>query len=102
MRLPHAILATSAIAITALAIVEAGRLHPSADAGTATTGLGGVTLVTGATNVGGDAAPVELLYVIDNRAETLLVYSVETQLDRRMVLLGGVSLPVLFRAARGG
>jgi len=40
--------------------------------------------------------------VIDNRGESLLVYGVETQLDRRMVLLGGASLPVLFRVGRGG
>ena len=35
MRLQHSILAVSAVAIGALAIVEAGRLHPSAEAGTA-------------------------------------------------------------------
>ncbi len=102
MRLPHAILATSAIAIAALTIVEAGRLHPAAHAGTASMGVGGFTVLTASTGQGSDAAPVEVLYVLDNRGETLLVYGVESQVDRRMVLLGGASLPVLFRAARGG
>lgn len=102
MRLPHAILATSAIAITALAIVEAGRLHPQADAGMATMGANGFTLLTAANGQGSDTSRVELLYVLDNRSEMLLVYGVENQVERRMVLLGGASLPALFRAARGG
>jgi hypothetical protein len=102
MRIPHAILATSAVAITALAIVEAGRLHPSAEAGTASMGVGGYTAITASTGQGPDAQPFEILYVLDNRGETLLVYGVESQIDRRMVLLGGASLPALFRAARGG
>lgn len=102
MRIPHAILATSAIAITALAIVEAGRLHPAASAATAGMGIGGVTTVTAAISRGSDGAPVEVLYTIDNRNETLLIYGVEAQVDKRMVLLGGASLPALFRAARGG
>lgn len=102
MRLPHAILATSAIAITALAIVEAGRLHPAADASTASMGVGGYTVVTAASGKGSDTSPVEVLYVIDNRGDTLLVYGVDNQLEKRMMLLGGASLPVLFRAARGG
>jgi hypothetical protein len=102
MRIPHAILATSAVAIAALAIVEAGRLHPAADAGTASMGIGGYTAITASTGQGPDTQPFEILYVLDNRGEMLLVYGVEAQIDRRMVLLGGASLPVLFRAARGG
>lgn len=102
MRLPQAILATSAIAITALAIVEAGRLHPAAEAGMATMGSGGFTLLTAANGQGSDTSRVELLYVLDNRSEMLLVYGIENQTERRMVLLGGGSLPALFRAARGG
>ncbi len=91
MRLQHSILAVSAVAIGALA-----------EAGTASMGIGGFTAVTASTGTGPDNSPVEVLYVIDNRGESLLVYGVETQLDRRMVLLGGASLPVLFRAGRGG
>lgn len=102
MRAPQAILATSAFAITAFAIVEAGRLHPTAEAGPASMGVGGFTVLTAANGQGSDTSRVELLYVLDNRTETLLVYGVENQTDRRMVLLGGGSLPALFRAARGG
>jgi hypothetical protein len=102
MRLPQAILATSAIGITGLAIVEAGRLHPSAQAGTASMGAAGVTAITASSGQGPDNQPYEVLYVIDNRSEMILVYGVETQLERRMVLLGGGSLPALFRASRGG
>ncbi|RLS90466.1 MAG: hypothetical protein DWI09_00355 [Planctomycetota bacterium] len=101
MRLPQTILATSAIAITAIAIVEAGRLHPTAEAGTASMGIGGYTAITASVGQGSDVSPVEILYVLDNRSETMLVYSVEVQVDRRMVLLGGASLPALFRAGRG-
>jgi hypothetical protein len=102
MRVPDAILATSAIAILALAVVEAGRLHPAAQAGTASMGAAGVTAITASSGQGPDNMPFEVLYVIDNRSEMILVYGVETQLDRRMTLLGGGSLPALFRASRGG
>ncbi|MEY3026001.1 MAG: hypothetical protein RL136_1272 [Planctomycetota bacterium] len=102
MRLQQSLLAFSAIAITAIAIIEAGRLHPTAYAGTASMGVGGVTAITASTGEGPDASPIEVLYVLDNRNETMLVYGVETQVDRRMILLGGASLPTLFRVARGG
>ncbi|MFZ9881496.1 MAG: hypothetical protein ACO3QC_08860 [Phycisphaerales bacterium] len=109
MKLPAAILATSAFAITAVAIVEAGRIHggPSllgsaAMAGTAATGLGGFTVVTSSMGQGPDSSPFETVYVIDNRGEMLLVYGIDNVADRRLVLRGGASLPALFRAARGG
>ena len=83
MRLPATILTTSAIAITALAIVEAGRLQPAAFAATAATGLGGVTAITSSVGQGPDDG-------------------IDSPTDRRLVLRGGASLPALFRAARGG
>jgi len=64
--------------------------------------MGGVTVVTAANGLGSDNSPVELLFAIDNRNETLLIYGVESQVEKRMLLLGGASLPALFRAARGG
>lgn len=109
MKLPAAILATSAFAITAMAIVEAGRIHgaPSffaqpAMAGTAATGLGGFTVITSSMGQGPDTDPFETVYVIDNRGEMLFVYGIDNAADRRLVLRGGASLPALFRAARGG
>ncbi|RLS67392.1 MAG: hypothetical protein DWH97_01205 [Planctomycetota bacterium] len=102
MRLPATILTTSAIAITALAIVEAGRLQPAAFAATAATGLGGFTAITSSVGQGPDEAPYETLYILDNRGEMIYVYGIDSPTDRRLVLRGGASLPALFRAARGG
>jgi hypothetical protein len=102
MKLSASMLAVSAFAITALAIIEAGRLHPTANAGDSSMGFGGYTVVTSGTSEGADASPVEVLYVLDNRNESLLVYSIEPAPDRRLSLRGGGSLPALFRAARGG
>jgi len=101
-QLPKAILATSAFAITALAIVEAGRLHPSADAATAMIGVGGMTAITASTGQGPDVQPFEVLYLIDNRSETLYIYGIDGGVNPRLALRGGSSIPVLFRAARGG
>ena len=102
MKLSHAILAASATAIAALAIVEAGRMQPPAFADTASLGAGGFTLVTSSAGQGPDEAPYETLYVIDNRGEMLLVYGVEPGNTRRLALRGGANLPALFRAGRGG
>ena len=57
MQLSKAILATSAFAITALAIVQAGRLEQSADAGTALIGQGGVIAITSSVGQGPDEEP---------------------------------------------
>ncbi|MBI1303880.1 MAG: hypothetical protein GC172_08845 [Phycisphaera sp.] len=102
-QLSKAILATSAFAITAFAIVEAGRLHPEADAATAMIGVGGMTAITASVGQGPDEQPFEVLYIIDNRTETLFVYGVDSGgTTPRLSLRGGASIPALFRAARGG
>jgi hypothetical protein len=102
MQVSKAILAASACAITALGIVEAGRLNDAAHAGTALLGAGGVIAITGSMGSGPDADPYQTLYVIDTRTEMLFVYGVDGPLNPRLSLRGGMSLPVLFRAARGG
>jgi hypothetical protein len=102
MKPTTAILSISAFAITALAIVEAGRLHPAAFAGTGSMGVGGFTMITSSTGKGPDEAPYETLYILDNRGEMLYVYGIESATDRRLALRAGASLPNLFRAARGG
>ena len=101
MQVSKAILATSAFAITALAIVQAGKFEQSADAGTALIGQGGVIAITSSVGQGPDEEPYETLYIIDNRSEMLFVYGVEGAINPRLTLRGGASLPVLFRAARG-
>jgi hypothetical protein len=105
MKPTYAILATSALAVTALAIVEAGRLHPSASASVVaplSTGANGVTMLTASTGQGPDEAPYESLFILDNRTEMIFVYGIESPTDRRLVLRSSASLPALFRAARGG
>lgn len=101
-QLSKALLATSAFAITAFAIVEAGRLHPTADAATAMIGVGGTIAVTASIGQGPDEQPFEALYIIDNRTETLFVYGIDGGTTPRLSLRGGASIPTLFRAARGG
>jgi hypothetical protein len=102
MQISKAILCVSACAITALAIVEAGRMNDPAQAGTALIGQGGVIAITSSVGKGPDAEPYETLYVIDNRSEMLFVYGMDGGATPRLVLRGGASLPALFRAARGG
>ena len=101
MQVSKAILAASACAITAVALVEAGKLYDPAQAGTAMIGGGGVITITSSVGQGPDIEPYETLYVIDNRSEMLFVYGVEGAINPRLTLRGGASLPVLFRAARG-
>jgi len=103
MRSSAAILWGSAIIVTALVLVTAGRLPESpAHAGMATTGNGGFSLVTAPTGFGPADKPYEVLFVIDNQTQMFYVYGVETSTDRRILLRDGANLPTLFRAARGG
>jgi hypothetical protein len=97
----QAILWGCAFLLAAVVILKAGSLpeHP-AWAGMATGGAG-YTLVTADAGRGGDTKPNELLYVLDGRGETLYVYEIEDAKDRRITLVGGNTLPGLFRAARG-
>jgi hypothetical protein len=102
MKPTSAILAVSAFAITAFAIVESGRLHPAAYAMDSAMGVGGFTMITSSTGQGPDESPYETLYILDNRGEMLFVYGVENATTPKLVLRGGASLPTLFRVARGG
>ncbi len=93
----------SAIIVAALILVTAGRMPENpAYAGMATTGSGGFSMVTAPSGFGPSDKPYEVLYVVDNSAQTLYVYAVENATDRRILLRGGANLPTLFRAARGG
>lgn len=102
MQISKAILAATACGITALAIVEAGRLNAPAQAGTAMIGNGGVIAITGSVGQGPDANPYETLYILDTRNEILMVYGMDGGANPRLSLRGGASIPALFRAARGG
>jgi hypothetical protein len=103
MRTSSAILWASAFALGAAILLVAGRLPANpAYAGMATTGVGGFTLVAAPSGSGPSDRPYEVLYVIDNQAEYLYIYSIESANDRRIVLRSGAFLPNLFRAGRGG
>ncbi len=99
-------LALSAFALTAFAIVESGRLHPAAYSHPSSIdsvmGAGGFTMITSSTGQGPDESPYETLYILDNRGEMLFVYGVDNATNRKLVLRTGASLPALFRLARGG
>lgn len=61
-------------------------------------GIGVMTLSTGA---GPDNRPTECVYLLDNRAERLMIYAVEMNGTNRTLALRSIeSLPDLFRAGR--
>jgi len=90
----------SAFVIAAFIIVQAGRLPANEAYAEMTSAAAGYTLLT--TNAGRgleSGLPFELLYVVDNRAETILVYEIENAQNNRIVLRDGGPLPNLFTAA---
>ena len=90
----------SAFLLTGLVIVTAGRLPVNpAYAGTAAAS-NDYTLLTVDSGRGEDAAPYELLYVIDSRAETLLIYEIEDARRNKIMYRDGGSLASLFAQAR--
>ncbi|NDG65160.1 MAG: hypothetical protein EBY29_17115 [Planctomycetes bacterium] len=66
--------------------------------GPAANGIGVMTLANGE---GPDHRPSECVYLLDNRNESLMIYSVEMAGNNRTLALRSVeNLPNLFRAAR--
>ncbi len=99
LSLPAAAMWASAFVIGALTIVQAGRL-PQAAYGEMSAAHGDYTILTTNSGRGGDIDPDELLYVIDNRAEVLLVYEIEDARRGKVILRDGGSLRALFHRAR--
>jgi len=90
----------SAFVIMALIIVQAGKLPVNqAMAGTSTS-ESGFTVLTANSGTGGKNQPNELLYIIDNRHETLLVYEIDDPTSKQILLRDGGSLRNLFAGAR--
>jgi hypothetical protein len=58
------------------------------------------TLLTTDSGRGGDAAPNELLYIIDSRGETMFVYEIENAQNNEILLRDGGDLSSLFANAR--
>lgn len=95
-----AVLWASAFVLAAMVITQAGRLPVNPAYAEMGVESGGFTLVTSNSGRGEDAAPYELLYVLDSRDEVLLVYEIEDARQRQIVLRGGADLPEWFRNAR--
>jgi hypothetical protein len=95
-----AVLWASAFLLTALVIVQAGRLTGNPAYAAMTADSNDFTLLTTTSGRGGKLDPNELLYVIDGRAEFLLVYEIEQAQQRQIFLREGAYLPTWFRNAR--
>jgi type II secretory ATPase GspE/PulE/Tfp pilus assembly ATPase PilB-like protein len=90
------VLFASAMFLAACVLMRAGDLPVNpAYAGTVSES-DGITVLTGSTGRGKDADPHTLLYVIDNRTETLLIYEIEDARRREIFLRHATPLPGLF------
>ena len=95
-----AILWASAFVIAAMLIVQAGRLPANQAHAEMTAQSAGFTLVTANAGRGVEGGiPYELLYVLDDRSETLLVYEIENARNNRIILRDGGPLANLFISA---
>lgn len=94
------VLGASAFVLAALTIIQAGR--PAAFAESANAGQFGYSVATVRSGLGPDVRPYELVYVADSRGEMLFIYYIENATGQRMQLRQALSLPALFRQARGG
>lgn len=95
-----AVLWASAFVLGAMIIVQAGRLPINPAYGAMSSEKDGFTMVTASSGRGQDAAPYELLYVVDSRGEMLLVYEIEDVQQKTIHFRGGADLPTWFRNAR--
>ncbi len=90
------VLATILVMLLLNPVDHAARAGDSATP--APNGIGVITLTTGE---GPDNRPTECIYLLDNRTESLMIYSVESTGGGRNMLLRTVeNLPALFRSAR--
>ena len=90
----------SAFVIAAIIIVQAGRLPGNAAYADMAAERGSYTLVTTNSGKGGETDPDELLFVIDSREQTLMVYEVEDARKNIITLRDGGSIDSLFSRAR--
>jgi len=101
--LASALLAASAFVLAGLTILQAGRATSTAFAAeSANSGQLGYSIATIRSGMGPDGRPHDMLYIIDSRGELLYIYFIENVAQQRVWLREVVSLPQLFRVARGG
>ncbi len=96
-------LMTSALMLaTALLVMLFAPMTPDAQGGDSTVPApNGIGVITVANGSGPGARPSESVYVLDNRTEMLMIYTVESSGASRSVALRYVeTLPALFRAGR--
>lgn len=86
----------SAFVIGALVIVQAGRLPVNPAFADQAVADHGYTLVTGESG----RSDAEVLYVLDSRSETMLVYEIEDARQKQVILRDGGSLRRLFIEGR--
>lgn len=97
-----AVLWASAFLLVAFIIVQAGKLPGSAAYAEMATAHADYIALTTSSGLGGGNGdePYQILYIIDNRDETLMCYQIEDARTGRIELRGGGSLRNLFRQAR--
>ncbi|MHC4217284.1 MAG: hypothetical protein ACYSU7_02400 [Planctomycetota bacterium] len=93
-----AVLWAAAFVVAALVIVQAGRLPGRSAYAETTANVNDFSLITARSGTGPDERPYELLFVIDSRAEALLVYELPN-VQQGITLRDGGSLMNLFRTA---
>lgn len=92
-----AVLWASAFVIAALIIIKAGDLPANQAHARMAVSSGDFTLVTAHSGKGDDEDPDEVLYVLDSRSETLLVYEIgDVRQADAVRLVDGGSLRNLF------
>ncbi len=94
-----AVLWASAFVVSALIIIQGGRLPDSPASAETVMSLNDYVLLTSRSGQGPDERPYELLYVIDNYSQVLLVYDM-ANIQQGIVLRDGGPLDNLFRGAR--
>ena len=81
-----AVLWASAFVITAMIIMQAGRLQGSTAHAGQVESAGGYTLLTARSGKGTETDPFDLLYILDDRSDMLLVYEIDNIQSNRINL----------------
>ncbi|MBX3373772.1 MAG: hypothetical protein KF817_08045 [Phycisphaeraceae bacterium] len=98
-RTPTAILWGSAVILGGMVLLQAGRMPVNPAYGGSALSGGDLTALTASMGRGRDTERYELLYVVDNRTETLLVYEIEDARNKEIILRSGGRLADLFARA---
>lgn len=96
-----AILWGSAFILVAMIIIQGGALTNNNAHAELVTSVNGYSMLTGSAGSGPKERPHELLYVADDRDQTLMIYEIkDARTQRGLNLLWAGRLPQMFGAAR--